>query len=172
MADTAHPKHLTPLRCPHHKYQAYATRAATPYRHHKLNRASRHGWRPGTEQVKKKKRAASHGDGEPLLVAKNDLPMHAHCWQFRQPWRFCGMDDAMWLHRQVFLASQSALVHHARPPSSKFPWFFALCTWNLVMHLEPTISILTCIYVFFCEEFLHVYVLHFRKSISFLSFCK
>jgi hypothetical protein len=48
---------------------------------------------------KKKKRVASHGDGEPLLLAKNDLPMHALCWQFRRPWRlhkvnFCGMDDA------------------------------------------------------------------------------
>ena len=25
----AHPKYLTPLPCPHHKYQAYATSAAT-----------------------------------------------------------------------------------------------------------------------------------------------
>ena len=29
--------------------------------------------------------------------------------------------NAMWLHRPVFLASQRALIHHARPPSSKFP---------------------------------------------------
>ena len=114
-----------PFPCPRYKYLACATSAATDT---KLNRTS-HGWRPATEQVEKK-RAASHGDGEPLLVAKNDLPMRAFCRHIHQPWMgsvsweiLVLMGNAMWLHRPVFLASQRALIHHARPPSSEFPRF-------------------------------------------------
>jgi len=77
-----------PFPCPRYKYLSYATSAATDT---KLNRTS-HGWRPATEQVEKK-RAASHGDGEPLLVAKNDLPMRAFCRHIHQPW---GWQSVSW----------------------------------------------------------------------------
>jgi hypothetical protein len=162
MADAAHPKYLTPLLV--HTINTRRMQPVLPHRDTRLDRASRHGWGPGTKQVKKK-RAASHGDGEPLLLAKNDLPMHALCWQFRQPWRlhkvnFCGMDDAMWLHGQVFLASQSALVHHARPPSSEFPWFL------ISAHGFGDVYILNPLF-----QFLHVFLFIFVDKVFFFLVC-
>ena len=82
--------HLTPLLV--HTINTSRVQEVLPQIPNSIEPALAEGWRPATEQVAKK-RAASHGDGEPLLVAKNDLPMRAFCRHIHQPW---GWQSVSW----------------------------------------------------------------------------
>jgi hypothetical protein len=90
-----------------------------------------------------------------MEIAQGEFLRHGWCMK-------CGcMGRSSWLARVLSSTMPG-------PPLQIFH-DFALCTWNLVMHLEPTISILTCIYIFFARNsYMHMFEIARKKYFFFI----